>query len=419
MSTFLNMRTTSLGAALLANVHAGTETLTIKYVVFGGGQWSAEQQASADLSALVDLQLSVSPSGVNQSGGQAMVNCTLDNTGLAAGFNLTEIGVIAETTGGDILYMCDYVVPEKSTWIPPEADYPVSVPIEVIIACSSSHTVEVVFNSTVPVTVSDLAAHDGDDSAHPPIWAALASKASSSHPHVITDVTNLQSELDNKAASSHSHGIANVTGLQTALDSKAASSHSHGIANVTGLQAALDSKAPANHSHTSIETDYISGGAMTPSVNSAAKTGKFEYGGRVYQGIAFPEDADSTVEFEYPMPETWNRGTVKVKALWAPASGASAGDTVSLNVRAKALSNGDAMNTALTGGVTVSDAVLADGDFHEAGPSAALTVEGSPGLSDLIKFTVMRDVSQDNMAEDMILLGIWIQYTCNQAVAAW
>jgi hypothetical protein len=59
-----------------------------------------------------------------------------------------------------------------------------------------------------------------------------------------TNVTNTN-QLTNGAGyitSSHTHVIADVTGLQTALDGKAASSHTHTIANVTGLQTALDSK---------------------------------------------------------------------------------------------------------------------------------------------------------------------------------
>jgi hypothetical protein len=51
--------------------------------------------------------------------------------------------------------------------------------------------------------------------------AALAAKASSSHTHIIGDVTGLQTALDAKASASHSHSIADVTGLQTSLDTKA------------------------------------------------------------------------------------------------------------------------------------------------------------------------------------------------------
>ena len=67
------------------------------------------------------------------------------------------------------------------------------------------------------------------------------------------------------AALSHTHAISNITDLQAQLDSKqakgsyAAASHTHTIANVTNLQSTLDSKQPkgdyaaASHSHNSIK----------------------------------------------------------------------------------------------------------------------------------------------------------------------
>ena len=97
----------------------------------------------------------------------------------------------------------------------------------------------------------------GTLSSQTDLQSALNGKASSTHTHIIADVTGLQTALDGKqvagsyAASSHTHIIADVTGLQTALDGKqaagsyAAASHTHIIGDVTGLQAALDGKQAA------------------------------------------------------------------------------------------------------------------------------------------------------------------------------
>lgn len=79
----------------------------------------------------------------------------------------------------------------------------------------------------------------------------------------ISDVTELQSELDSKANTIHTHTIANVTGLQAALDSKGTSNLTIGttastamagntpipslpiaISDVTGLQDTLTSIVP-------------------------------------------------------------------------------------------------------------------------------------------------------------------------------
>ena len=59
-----------------------------------------------------------------------------------------------------------------------------------------------------------------------PLYQPRGSYAASSHTHSISNITNLQSQLDSKqpkgsyAASSHTHTISNVTNLQTELDKK-------------------------------------------------------------------------------------------------------------------------------------------------------------------------------------------------------
>jgi len=65
------------------------------------------------------------------------------------------------------------------------------------------------------------------------IDSALSGKASSSHSHSISDVTDLQTTLDGKASSSHNHNISDVNNLQSSLDGKANSSHTHTVSNIT------------------------------------------------------------------------------------------------------------------------------------------------------------------------------------------
>jgi len=47
---------------------------------------------------------------------------------------------------------------------------------------------------------------------------ALATKANTSHSHVIADISGLQTSLNGKAASNHVHAISDVAGLQSILD---------------------------------------------------------------------------------------------------------------------------------------------------------------------------------------------------------
>ena len=70
------------------------------------------------------------------------------------------------------------------------------------------------------------------------------------HTHPITDITNLQTELDKKAEKEHTHTAAEITDLQTELDKKANVVHEHTIEDITDLQTELDNKANITHNHT-------------------------------------------------------------------------------------------------------------------------------------------------------------------------
>ena len=78
-------------------------------------------------------------------------------------------------------------------------------------------------------------------------WSEIISKPTtftpSSHTHNISNITDLQDELDGKANSSHTHSISNITDLQTTLDGKANKIHTHSISDITNLQTTLDGKA--------------------------------------------------------------------------------------------------------------------------------------------------------------------------------
>jgi hypothetical protein len=142
-------------------------------------------------------------------------------------------------------------------------------------------------------------------------------KAESAHTHTITNISNLQTELNNRsitghthnaadisggtfsvarggtglstlttnsyiralnastfeqrtpaqvlsdigaAASVHTHLISDTTGLQTALDNKSNTGHTHAISDTTGLQTELNNKSNTGHTHNAAD---ISGGTFS------------------------------------------------------------------------------------------------------------------------------------------------------------
>ena len=62
------------------------------------------------------------------------------------------------------------------------------------------------------------------------------------HEHVITDIVDLSFQLSQKASINHTHVIGDVANLQITLNDKSNVGHTHVITDVLGLQSALDQK---------------------------------------------------------------------------------------------------------------------------------------------------------------------------------
>jgi len=170
---------------------------------------------------------------------------------------------------------------------------------------------------------------------------------------------------------------------------------------------------------------YIDAGAMVPCTTNGAETGTNEYGTNDVEWDYYAFDGGATeerVQFKTVMPEEWDRSTVKIKFYWSSATGSTSGDTCEWGIKAGALANSDAIDSALGTAVTVSDALLANNgaDLQITGATAAMTVAGTPGLGEIITFEVYRNTDgTDNMTEDAWLFGVLIQYKKDNTVSAW
>lgn len=156
-------------------------------------------------------------------------------------------------------------------------------------------------------TTADPATDTGEVNWKPiadglPIWDEVQNKPvnfpPSAHGHAISDVANLQTELDGKAQTGHGHSVSDVTGLQTALDGKSNTDHGHTVSDVTGLQSELDGKALASHTHAISEVTGLQT-ALNAKANSSHTHTKSEisdFNEADYATAAQGSKADSAVQ---------------------------------------------------------------------------------------------------------------------------
>ena len=79
-------------------------------------------------------------------------------------------------------------------------------------------------------------------------------------------------------------------------------------------------------------------------------------------------------------------------------------ETVVFGLKAIALSDDDALDTAFGTEVTVTDTWIAQNDVHISPESSALTIGGTPAEGDIVLFNIARKTGSDNLTGDARLL---------------
>lgn len=162
---------------------------------------------------------------------------------------------------------------------------------------------------------------------------------------------------------------------------------------------------------------YIPAAALTPATTTGCaaltqyetSTNKVNYKSLDFDGAT--EEYAWLLAFQ--APDYWDLSTITVRFHWTAASGS--GDVI-WGAAAVALSNDDALDTALGTAQTVTDTLLATGDVHVTANTPAITVGGTPAKGDLLFLRVYRDADAggDTLAADAKLLGITLKYGVGQ-----
>lgn len=159
------------------------------------------------------------------------------------------------------------------------------------------------------------------------------------------------------------------------------------------------------------ETIWMPASAMAVPTTNGAAAGTTIGTNVVYRTLDFDQTTSESAQFQIAMPKSWNLGTLTFISYWTAASGTG---TVTFTMQAQAISNDDVLDTAFSGGVSVTDTLIATGDVHVADESTGLTVTGTPAAGDLVAFKILRDIS-DSLNADAKLIGVRIIYTTNAA----
>jgi len=173
---------------------------------------------------------------------------------------------------------------------------------------------------------------------------------------------------------------------------------------------------------TQYKTIWVPAALMKGTTTNGAAAGNVELATNDLQMdyFAFDDGTEEFVTWSMPMPEDWNLGTVLAKFYWYGATGCQAADTVEWEIAGGSRANDDALDAALGTAQVISDAVTADGDLQITATTPAITIGGTPAKGEMVIFKVSRNVGgTDDMAEDALLLGVWIQYLANVKPTVW
>ena len=154
-------------------------------------------------------------------------------------------------------------------------------------------------------------------------------------------------------------------------------------------------------------------GMYTASTNGAAAgSSESSTNAVMLKTFDFDKDTDEYVQFQVPMPKSWNEGTITAKFYWSHAS-TSTNFGVSWGIQGVSFGDSDALDAAFGTGIVVDDTGGTTDDVFVSAATGAVTIAGSPAAEDLVIFRVYRDVSDanDTLAVDARLHAVKLDVT--------
>ena len=164
---------------------------------------------------------------------------------------------------------------------------------------------------------------------------------------------------------------------------------------------------------------YVPANSMTPRTTNGASATTTEHATNdiMIDSLDFDGTTSEGAQFTYMMPDDWDLGAVKMKFAFTTTS---TGGNVIFLLAGGALTDSDAIDTALGTAAGAAMTPATANDINLSAASAAITIAGTPALGDLCIFEVTRDPATDTYAGDAQLVGVHIQYkTLGTVTAIW
>lgn len=159
----------------------------------------------------------------------------------------------------------------------------------------------------------------------------------------------------------------------------------------------------------------IMAGSMTARTTNGAASGSSETTTNkvMYGTLDFDQSTDEFAQFMFPMPPSWDEGTVTAQFLWT----ATTTGNVVWGIQGVAISDDDVVDAAFGTAQTVTDGVTAANDLMISSYTSAMTIGGTPAENDLVVFQVYRDADNgsDTLAADAKLIAVRLKFSTNAA----
>jgi hypothetical protein len=134
-----------------------------------------------------------------------------------------------------------------------------------------------------------------------------------------------------------------------------------------------------------------------------------------YDELLFDAGAAEYAQALVVMPSNYNSGTISARFYWTGSGATDGTDDVVWGMQGRALSDDDALSSAMGTAVTVTDSVLALNDMMVSAATSAATMGGTPAANRPVLIQIYRDAANtaDTYGNDARLLGVELTYTAS------